>query len=401
MTDHMDKNKKRSIFSGLQIATEQGLVKDQAVIIEDDKIVGIVPASMVQHHLPAQVHQFPENYYLVPGFIDLHVHGAKGKDVMDGTEEALTTISHTLAEEGVTGYLPTTMTAKKSVLDTTLSTIANVMADQPRRGAKILGVHLEGPFLSKEKRGAQHSAHMQPPTLGLLQHWQQLSKEAIKLVTLAPELPGAMEFIQTLRRMNIIASVGHTAANYQQVSEAIKAGCTQATHLFNAMSGIHQREPGAAGTLLTSDLVTAEIIVDGVHLHPIIVDMIYKVKGHDRLLLVTDAMRAKCMGDGSYEFGGQSVHVNQGRATTPSGALAGSTLRMPQALKNFMEFTRCSLAEALRTTSYVPARVLGLLTQKGTITVGKDADLVVLNNELMVQMTIREGEIIFSTKTTS
>ena len=348
---------------------------------------------MIKHHLPARHHHFPADYYLIPGLIDLHVHGANGKDVMDGTEEAMQAISVALAQEGVTGFLATTMTADVERIEAALQVIPKVI-EKPE-GAAILGVHLEGPFISKEKMGAQHGDHVRSPDVSLFQKWQSLSGDSIKLVTLAPELPHADEFIKALRGMNVIASIGHTNATYGETVEAIAAGCTQATHLFNAMSGLHQRHPGAVGALLLADDVYAEIITDGMHLHPAIVEIAWQMKGKDKLFLVTDAMRGKCLGDGDFDLGGQHVHVKHGRAALPDGTLAGSTLRMPDAIKNMMKFSHCTLIDAIHLATVNPVHVLGLSGTKGDISVGKDADLVVCDHEFVVKETMRCGKVIF------
>lgn len=388
----MTDTSRRAIFLGMQTLFEQKWVKGQAVLVEDNLIKGIFPENMIQHHLPAKLHKFPEDHYLVPGFIDLHVHGANGKDVMDGTEEALIGISHALAAEGITGYLPTTMTADALQIETVLKTIAQSM--DLHEGAAILGVHLEGPFIAGTKRGAQPAKTLMPDHK-LIQKWQECARGAIKIVTLAAELPGSLELIKALCKMDIIASVGHTDATYDETCAAIAAGCSQATHLFNAMRGIHQREPGATTALLLSEAVTAEIIVDGMHLHPAIVDLIFRVKHKERLLLVTDAMRAKCLGNGRYELGGQEVDVVAGKATLLDGTLAGSTLRMPEAIKNMALFAHCTQIEAIEMATLNPARVLGLDGHKGKIDTGMDADLTVLKGSFEVALTMSQGRVIF------
>lgn len=384
----------RSIFSGMQILIEQKWMKNQAVVVEDNIIKAIIAAEMIEHHLPAKRHEFPEDCYLIPGMIDLHIHGVHGKDVMDGSEEALVFIGRSLAREGVTGFLATTMTADNDHLEAVLKMLPAAMPVPD--GAAILGVHLEGPFIAKAKSGAQQSEYTQVPDIDLIKRWQKMANGAIKLVTLAPELPEAINFIKELHEMGVIASVGHTNATYKETCEAITAGCTQATHLFNAMNGLHHRAPGAVGALLLADEVTAELIVDGLHLAPAIAELALRIKGKDRLLLVTDAMRAKCLGDGQYELGGQHVNVTAGKAVLADGTLAGSTLRMPQAVKNMTKFSKCSLEHAIHMASHNPAKVLGLLSRKGTITVSKDADLVVLDAKLDVMLTMREGRVVYS-----
>lgn len=384
--------KTRVIFSGMQILHEAQWLKKHAVVVEDGIIHAVIPEDMIQHHLPAHQHTFSADSYLIPGMIDLHVHGAKNCDVMDCDIKALGTITRALAAEGVTGFLATTMTAPKADIENVLRVVASF--EDPKQGAAILGVHLEGPFIASAKMGAQNPAGIMAPDADLMRHWQKIAGGSIRLVTIAPELSGVTALIKALRDMGIVASVGHTNATYDETCSAITAGCTHATHLFNAMRGIHQREPGAVTALLLSENVSAELIVDGVHLHPAIVDLSLRMKGRDRLLLVTDAMRAKCLGDGRYDLGGQMVDVKSGKATLSDGTLAGSTLRMPQALKNIVKYTGCSLQDAVVMASRNPARVLGL-PRKGEICIGNDADLVVLNHELNVQLTMREGYVVY------
>jgi N-acetylglucosamine-6-phosphate deacetylase len=383
----------RHILKGMQILIEHKWEQDHAVMFENGVIKAILPEDMIKHHLPVKVREFSPDYYLVPGFIDLHIHGAGGKDVMDGSVEALAAISGALAAEGVTGYLATTMTADRQHIENVLRTIAMAMPD--KNGAAIIGAHLEGPFISSARLGAQRGEHTELPDHKLVMHWQEIAKGAIRLVTLAPELPGVLQLIKILHDMGVIASVGHTNSTYAETCDAIAAGCTHATHLFNAMRGLHQREPGAVGALLLAHEVMAELIVDGLHLHPAIVALALRLKGKDGLLLVTDAMRAKCLGDGTYELGGQAVSVKSSMATLEDGTLAGSTLRMPEAIKNMMQFTKCSLVDAISMATINPARVLKLSDRKGTIEVGKEADLVVMNANLDVVLTLREGREIF------
>lgn len=380
----------RYILSGMQTLLNHRWVLNQAVIIENQQIKAIIPDEMIAHHLPAKHIRFATDYYLAPGLIDLHVHGAHGCDVMDADASSLNKMSHALAAEGVTGFLATTMTAENTKIEKVLQTIA---AANPE-GAAILGVHLEGPFIAANKAGAQAVNAIQLPNKKRFDEWQAIAKGTIKLVTIAPELENALDFIHHLHRTNVIAAIGHTHATFAETNAAIEAGSSYATHLFNAMRGIHQREPGAVTALLLSDKITAELIVDGLHLHPAIVQLALRMKGVDHLLLVTDAMRAKCMADGSYDLGGQEVIVKNGKAMLTDGTLAGSTLKMPQALKNMVASTECSLIDALRMASSNPAKVLGLENKKGSIAVGYDADLIVMNPNLEVILTMRAGHVI-------
>lgn len=381
----------RTIFHGMQILKDQDWLQDHAVVVEANKIKAIIPKEMIEHHLPASQFKFSAEHYLIPGLIDLHVHGVAGHDVMDGTEAAHLAMSAALAKEGVTGYLATTMTADPEKMAEVLTSI--VSAQEKVAGAAILGVHLEGPYISKEKLGAQ-AAFTQLPDVDQFRHWQRLAANMIKLVTLAPELPRTKEFITALVRMGVIVSVGHTMATYEETQQAITDGCTYATHLFNAMSGLHQRAPGAAGALLLANNVMAEIIVDGVHLHPAMVELAWRCKGKNNLILVTDSMRAKCMADGLYELGGNEVTVIRGKATLADGTLAGSVLRLTEAIGNMANFSNCTLAEAMALAAYNPARVLGLGESKGSIAAGKDADLVVLDGNLTVRLTMAMGQVL-------
>ncbi|OGT65583.1 MAG: N-acetylglucosamine-6-phosphate deacetylase [Gammaproteobacteria bacterium RIFCSPHIGHO2_12_FULL_45_9] len=390
----------RLIFHGLSILAERNIQQHYAVVIENARIHAVIPEADIQHFLPAQLIEYPSNYFLAPGFIDLHIHGAKGCDVMDASVEALTQINHALIAEGVTAYLATTMTGEKSAIEAALINVNQCMRKQPA-GATILGVHLEGPFIAPSKAGAQRREPIVLPDLKLIQHWQALAPDTIKIVTLAPEQEGALDCVRYLKQHNIIPAIGHTDADYAETMAAIKLGCCHGTHLFNAMRGLHHREPGALGALLLSDQVTAELIVDGVHLHPAIVQLAWRIKGQQRLLLVTDAMRAKCFGgddssgEGHYDLGGQSVHVMAGVVKLPDNTLAGSILTMPQAIRNLMTFTQCTLLEAVKLATENPAKVLGLFHQRGSIAPGKIADLVVLSDQLEVVTTVCSGKKVY------
>lgn len=390
-------NTNRSIFLGLQILVKNAWLQHHAVVVEDKLIKAILPVELLHQHLPAKTYEFPANYYLVPGFIDLHIHGTNGFDVMDGNIESLVNMGKSLAEEGVTGFLATTMTANKEHMDVVLNSIGAAISCKENTG--ILGAHLEGPFISREKAGAQQQNDIEKPDIPLMEHWQKMAHGAIKLVTLAPEISYADNLIKKLREMGITASAGHTNATYDNMQKAFHLGCTHAAHLFNAMRGLHHREPGAAGALLLEKNVSVEIIADGLHVHPAMIDLAFRLKGADKFVLVTDAMCAKCLGDGEYKLGGQSVTVCGNKAFLNDGTLAGSVLSMPQAIKNILEFTHCSLADAVNMASANPASVIGLSHQKGSIEQGKHADLVVLDDSWSVVMTMREGLMIKDVQT--
>lgn len=302
---------------------------------------------------------YPNSYHLIPGMIDMHVHGSMGADVMDGTFEALQTIADSLLAQGTTAFLATTMSADADKIEQVLKNVANFSAQQTV-GAKVLGVHLEGPFLAPEYVGAQRKECIIAPNIRLLKHWQEASNHIIKMVTIAPEQQNAIEFIEYCQAHNIIASFGHSAANYQQTIDGIDAGITHATHLFNAMRGIHHRKPGAVTAILLRDEVYAELICDNKHLSPAIIDLSYRQKTADKLILVTDATRAQCMTNGEYELGGQKIILNDKSVRLTDGTLAGSVLTLPEAIVHTLAATRCSLNDIVKMTSANPAKQLGI-----------------------------------------
>lgn len=380
-------------LSGPQIYLEDRIIKNAVLTIQKNKIHSIEKEKNI---LSKNVLTFPDNYHLVPGFIDVHIHGAAGYDVMDGTFLALEKMSQALAEEGTTSYLATTMTASTEKISRVVEQVGGYMQHQEDiLGAKIIGIHLEGPFLSPEKVGAQNAENLLAPEIDHVRDWQKKSANAIKLMTLAPELPNSLELIRFLKSEHIVASIGHTHATYTETFAAIDAGCSHATHLFNAMRGIHQREPGVVTAALLSETVSTELIVDGIHLHPAIVELVFKIKNKEKIILVTDAMRAKCLADGSYELGGQTVYVKNNMASLCDGTLAGSVLTMHSAIQNMMAFTKCTLLDAIRAASFNPAKLLNLIDRKGSIAPGKEADLVVLDENLNVVLTIVAGKVVY------
>jgi N-acetylglucosamine-6-phosphate deacetylase len=380
----------RAIFAGMQILLEGKWVTDKAIVTENGKIKNIIPKEMIHNHQPAKLHEYQHDHYLIPGLIDLHIHGTHGRDVMDADPDSLLAMTRTLTAEGVTGFLATTMSAPIKGIEAALNNVANVMSMS--EGATILGAHLEGPFLAKTKCGAQCGEYLVAPNIDLFRRFQKAARGAIKIVTLAPELVGADELIEFLNKNKVIASIGHTSANEADTLHAIALGCSHATHLFNAMGEIKQREPGAITSLLLADNVGAELIVDGVHLAPSIVELVYRMKGKEGIYLITDAMRAKSMQDGDFDLGGQVVTVASGVARLANGTLAGSTLHLFKAVKNMVAFSGCSLAEAVQMASLNPARALGLHHQKGSIAIGKDADLVVVDKDFNVHLTVVAGK---------
>lgn len=325
--------------------------------------------------------------YLSAGFIDLHIHGSNGADVMDATSEALTTISKSVLQTGTTSFLATTMTMAKE--DIVLA-LENIKKYKSKEGAKIVGVHLEGPFIHSKKYGAQNPLYIQEPNIELVEPYMDI----IKMITLAPEVEGAEVFIKTLNKNypKTVLSVGHSDASYRETKESFEWGVSHATHLFNAMNPLHHREPGVVGAVLDSDEVTCEIIADKIHIHPLFFKVIHKLK-KEKLLLVTDAMRAGCMRCGTYDLGGQEVIVKEGEARLLDGTLAGSVLTLNEALRNFYESTEISLPELIDMVTRIPAKKLGL--PMGELKESYRADMVLFDKKFNILKTFVDGEVKF------
>ena len=330
-----------------------------------------------------------EGLYIAPGLIDVHIHGSGGKDTMDGTEEALKTISSTIAKNGVTAFLATTMTMGWDRISRALDQIRDCMRlEMP--GAQLLGAHMEGPFINVQFKGAQNSEYVIPQSWELVKEY----RDVIKLVTLAPELPGAVEFISKLKENHIVVSMGHSAASYEEALKGVDAGVSHCTHLFNAMTGVHHRNPGVASVALSRDVI-CELIADNIHVHPGLFELVKKAKGVDKIALITDSTEAGGMADGEYSLGGQPIIVKNGAARLQDGTLAGSVLNLNKGLYNFYKNTDCELFEVFRMATVNPAKELGILDKKGSIAEGKDADFFLMDKEFNVKATFVRGKRVF------
>ncbi|EEL54417.1 UNVERIFIED_ORG: N-acetylglucosamine-6-phosphate deacetylase [Bacillus proteolyticus] len=320
---------------------------------------------------------------VIPGMIDVHIHGGYDIDAMDANSDGLVTLGKEMLKEGVTTYFPTTMTQAPEAIEAALT----AAKEAKEKGAHFEYIHLEGPYVSKKRAGAQPLEHIVPANIEQFKQWQEASGNLIKLVTYAPEEEGALEFEQYLAETGVVGTMGHTDAIDEQLKNR---KITHATHLYNQMRGLHHREPGVVGHVLLNPDVMVEVITDGIHIHPDMVKLAYKLKGPKKVSVITDAMRAKGLEDGLYELGGQPVHVKDGSARLEDGTLAGSILKMDQAFRNVIEFTGCSIEDAVLMTSVNQAEEFGL-NNKGALAVGKDADFVVMNEDLHVYDTVRLG----------
>lgn len=332
-----------------------------------------------------------EKLHLIPGFIDTHIHGANQADTMDATEEALDRIAGFLSRHGTTSFLATTITQREENIEAALHNIA--VYKNKNRQAEVLGIHLEGPFLEKTKAGAQPEEHILKPDLELFKHWQMLSGNNIKTITMAPELDPNGEFIHALHARGINISAGHTNASFSDMQHAANQGVSQLTHLCNAMNGIHHRDVGAVGAAFLLKELKAEIIADEIHLAPEMLEVIYQNMGSERVILISDAMRATGLPAGGYELGGQNVTVKNKKATLSDGTIAGSVLTMHEAAVNMLKIPEVTFADIIKMTAENPAKQIGVSSRKGSISIGNDADLLLVDESLNIHYTICNGLI--------
>lgn len=372
------------------VLTPAGLLSEGAVLIEGDRLAAVGQASEVECPPGAQVVE-GGGRLLVPGFLDLQINGAFGHDF---TAEPATiwAAAARLPQYGVTAFLPTIITAPPATI---ASAQAVLRAGPPPgfSGSLPLGLHLEGPFLNPEKRGAHDPALMRSPEVEFVRDWSP--ENGVRLVTLAPELPGALDVIRALQERGVTVSVGHSLAGYEETCAGLDAGLRYATHLFNAMRPLDHQSPGLLGALLTEERVVAGLIADGVHVHPSVVNLVWRCKGAPGLNLVTDAMAALGMPPGRYRLGEALATVDDSSARLSDGRLAGSILSLDRAVRNLITFTGCGVEAALRTVSETPARLLGL-ADRGRLAPGCRADMVLLTADLRVAATFVGGVCVYA-----
>jgi N-acetylglucosamine-6-phosphate deacetylase len=367
-------------ISGCAILTPLRRIEEGAIIFRDGRIADFGPSRDVPGVGEGSHYRF-DGCIAVPGFIDIHFHGALGVNFNEGSTEGTARALNAHLKNGTTACLPTLMTAPAPVITRAIAACLEAV-DPASLFPEILGVNLEGPYISEEKRGVHDRDAIRPMTIDEIKRHIDTSKGMIRIVTVAPEREGALSFIEFLEARGIIASAGHTNANYDEMLKAIPSGVRLATHLFNAMKGIQQREPGAAGALLLCDDVYAEIIADGEHVHPALLKLVARAKGPGRIIAVSDA---------SPEYGFRTTATR-----TKSGTLVGGTLPLAGALKNLCIHSGLALPDALRAMTLNPARLLGLERRIGSIRRGADADIVILDADLAVKQVFSKGKPILS-----
>ena len=364
---------------------EQGIFfVDDKVIIFDEKIIAVDNSTDLNADEVIDV----AGNFVAPGFINIHIHGCNGFDAMDEDFAALDGMKIFLPSTGVTSFLPTTMTMS---VDRIKHALKNIRAKSTAsNGAKILGAHLEGPFISEKFNGAQDKKFIRRADFDIFAEFANV----IKIVTIAPEELTDFDFIDRCREKKITVSIGHSAATYEDALQAIEHGASHITHLFNAQSGLHHRKPGIVGAALTSNIFV-ELIADNVHVHPAAQKIVAKTKSRDKIILITDSVRACGIGDGEFEFGGQKIFVNGNLATLADGTIVGSVAKMIDVVENFSRNTEFSIAETVELVTKNPARELKIYDKVGSIEVGKAADFVIFDENFNVKRTIIDGKIFF------
>lgn len=377
------------ILQNVQVAFQNRIVPAANVWISEGKIMKIDTEDL----------SIPEGQYeridggghlLVPGMIDVHIHGANGFDMMDGTEQSIQEVSKACTSSGCTSFLATSVSSTLEDLLEMIRSVKRVIGHEV--GAKIAGIHLEGPYLNPKRKGMQNEKYLRHPNLDEMNLIFQEAGSLIKMVTIAPELPGGMELISFLKEKGVVIAIAHSDATYEEAKQAFASGASHVTHCFNGMRPIHHRDPGVIVAAFEEKHVSLQAIVDNVHLHPAIIRLMHTLKGPEGMVLITDALQAMGLGDGDYMFGGHHVTVSEGVARLKDGTLASSTVTMNEALRYTVE-TGIPLVDAVKMASTTPANILGL-QQKGTITSGFDADLVLLDDKFKVCWTMVDGQII-------
>lgn len=372
-----------------------GQIPDAAILVRDGVIEAVAPREGLS--LPSAATEVKEiGATAVPGFIDVHIHGAGGHDVMDSDSDALAGVSRKLAEFGTTSYVATTVTSSPDDTCRAVEGIAQYIGRQHDTGApraEVLGIHFEGPFLSKVRRGVHPTQWLQLPSQDLLDRFLKAAAGNARMITIAPELMGAAPCMDAAKKAGMVVSVGHTDATYEQARAAMARGARHATHVYNAMRPFTHRDPGVIGAVLTTPEVSAELIADGVHVDEIAMKILLQAKGAEHVVLISDGTSATGMPDGKYILGGIEVTVTGGVCRNAEGALAGSTLTLDRALRNIVNLG-IPLADAVRMLTLNPAALLGIEFKKGALRPGADADIVLLTQALKIQRVYARGALV-------
>lgn len=380
------------IINNIKIIQKNQIIYDNQLLIQDGKI-----AAITKENLPVDDCLLidGEGLYLSPGFIDIHDHGNSGCDAMDATIDALETISRFHMKNGVTGFLATTMTASYDAIIRAIENAVEYSAMVDTLGSQMLGLYLEGPYFSIKKKGAQSEKYITDIHLDELKSYVDCGKGLVKIVALAPELEKSQKAITFLVDNGITVSAGHSYATYEQMMNGIENGISEATHMFNGMRSFDHREPGIVGACLLDDRVTCEMICDGIHLHPAAMQIIIKMKGDEKVALISDSIRANGIPDGVYDYQGSKVTVKNNEVRLPDGTLAGSTLSLNHAVRNLVKMTGIDLPTAVRMASLNPARQIGLSETKGSIEIGKDADIIIFDEDINIKRTFIKGIAVY------
>jgi len=382
----------RRWITNVRIATESAILERGSVLIEDGHIVSVAEGRPDSFHGADGTELTDGNgLLLIPGMIDVHIHGASGYDMMDGTKRSVEAVSSACAAAGCTSFLATSVSSSIEDLLSMIGKVKEVAGHEP--GARIVGIHAEGPYLNVKRKGMQNEAFLRHPDMAEMERIIGHADGLMKMVTVAPELPGGMEMVEELHRRGIVVALAHSDATYDEASEAFRRGASHVTHCFNGMRPIHHRDPGLVAAAFEQPHVSLQAIVDNVHLHPAVVRLMHRVKGPEGVVLITDALQAMGLGDGTYTFGGHEVTVAGGVATLQDGTLASSTVTMNEALRNTVQLG-IPLHDAVAMASRTPAVILGL-TRKGIIAPGADADLSLLDEQFGVVWTMVGGRFVY------
>jgi N-acetylglucosamine-6-phosphate deacetylase len=380
-----------ALFGG-NLVTPFRVIKNGAVLVEDDMIVEVGKSSDVK---------IPEGYKVIdvsgktvtPGFVDLLCHGGGGYGFADENDESIEKVSEYFASKGTTSILASLFAKPREKLLADLRRVADYIESNPRSNVK--GVHMEGPYLNKQLKGAMNEEYLWTPSVESFEAMWEASKGWIKIMTIAPELPGAYEVMRAAAKKGVVLSIGHSMASYEQIEVAIDNGAAHVTHMFNAMKPLHHREPSIALAALLRNELKIELIADKLHVHPAVMELLLKLKGPNGIFLITDSIRAGGMHEGEYEFADQKIFMKEKKAYLPDGTLAGSTLTLNMAIKNMVTTANAKITDAVRMASLNGAKNIRAGLRKGILGVGKQADIVVMDDEFEVEMTVIKGDIVY------